>query len=197
MTATPNPANLAASLRSLLAPIRVCAGQRPESPNRCPSSAEAGRVQYMDESVIREYDQLFKWDGRKRKQTVFGAKLGRLVVTNVRVVFLSSGSNDLTLGKFVAGGLGSPLAVLRSSSTSNLDESAIAKSGGVDIPLNALTIVEVKGKFFKTLMIGFSTGDGEKFATFAPKNGPFMGGELWVDAIHTAKADLAGMKDRS
>ena len=149
----------------------------------------------MDEAVITQVDQLMKWDAPKRKQTVFGAKLGRLIVTNARVVFLSSGSNDLTLGKAVAGGMGHHTAALRSSSTSNLDGAAMANAGSLDIPLSAITTAEVKGKVFKTLAICFSTDGGDRFATFAPKNGSLIGADGLVATIEKAKADLAAMND--
>ncbi|MCU0267783.1 MAG: hypothetical protein MUF83_03950 [Acidimicrobiales bacterium] len=147
----------------------------------------------MDEEVVVSCDQLLKWDAPKRKQTVFKAKLGRLIVTNARVVFLSTGSNDLTMGKFVAGATGLHSVGLRSSSTDHLDASALGAEGSLEIPLPAVSDVWVKG-MFKALTIAYDLGAGEQHATFAPKNGPIPGGESWVQVINDAKAQyLAAM----
>ncbi len=143
----------------------------------------------MAEAVLAECDQLLKWDAPKRKQTVFSAKLGRLVVTDERVLFLSTGSNDLTVGKALASGFVSPVIGTLSSSTGHLDEGALANDGSLVVPLAAVTRVEVKG-LFKALTIGYRTGEGERFASFAPKNGGITGGTSWVELIEGARARL-------
>lgn len=140
------------------------------------------------EHVINQYDQLLKWNTPKRKQTVFGAKLGRLVLTDERLIFLSSGSNDLTIGKIAAGASGLISVATSSSSTSHLDLSALGNDGSLNLPLSDIMDAEVKGKFFKTVSIRFF-GDGEKrHATFAPKTGSFMLAAEWVEQITQARS---------
>lgn len=141
----------------------------------------------MDEILVIECDQLLKWDAPKRKQTVFSAKLGRLVVTSQRVVFLSTGSNDLTFGKVVAGAAGMHSVALSSSQTGHLDAAALGADGALDIPLPAINEVRVKG-MFKALTIGYDTGAGQQWASFAPKNGSIPGGDGWVQWINEARA---------
>ncbi|UDY35010.1 hypothetical protein [Dermatobacter hominis] len=143
----------------------------------------------MAEEVLADCEKLLKWDAPKRKQTVFSAKLGRLVVTDERVVFLSTGSNDLTIGKALASGFVSPIVGTMSSSTGHLDEGALANDGSLVIPLGAITKVEVKG-MFKALTIGYRTSEGERFASLAPKNGGIPGGDSWVELIEGARARL-------
>ena len=141
----------------------------------------------MDEILVTQCDQLLKWDAPKRKQTVFSAKLGRLVVTNRRVVFLSTGSNDLTFGKIMAGATGLHSVALSSSQTDQLDAAALGADGALDIPLPAINEVRVKG-LFKALTIGYDPGTGQRWASFAPKNGPIPGGDAWVRLIDDARA---------
>lgn len=132
-----------------------------------------------DETIVLEAEKIFRWDGPKRKQTLFKAKLGRLVLTDRRLLFLSSGKNDISVGKLVGGAV-SPLLALRTSGTGGLDLSATSAEGGLDVPRERLRGAELKG-MFKTMTVTWTDAAGaEQVATFAPKNGGMPNGGAWV-----------------
>jgi hypothetical protein len=140
-----------------------------------------------DEQILLQSDKVFRWDGPKRKQTLLKAKLGRLVLTNQRLVFLSTGKNDITVGRVVAGGLGNAALGLRTSSTQGLDMSAADAPGGMSIPVERLRSAELKG-MFKTLTVVWSDESGaEQAATFAPKNGGMPDGGTWIASLEKAR----------
>ena len=129
------------------------------------------------------------WDGPKRKQTLFGAKLGRIVLTDRRLLFLSTGTNDLGPGRFAAGAVSS-IAVLSTSATDGLDLSAAATEGGLDLRRDRIRKSELKG-MFKVLTVTWVGHDGkEEAATFAPKNGGMPDGPTWVAEIGQGRWSL-------
>src|SRR3954471_13020705 len=136
-----------------------------------------------DEVRVLSTDNVFKWDGPKRKQTVISARLGRLVLTDRRLVFLSSGSNDLSAGKLAAAGATRGASALRVSSTAALDSSALGNDGSLEVTVPQLARAELKG-MFKVLVVWWVDAAGtERAATFAPKNGGMPAGMSWVKAI--------------
>jgi hypothetical protein len=141
-----------------------------------------------DEAVVLQSDKVFKWDGPKRKQTLFKAKLGRLVLTDQRLVFLSTGKNDITVGKAMASGLVSPLIGLKTSSTAGLDMAAAEAEGGMSIPVSRLKSAELKGMFKVMTVVWEDEAGKEQAATFAPKNGGMPDGQSWVAAIESARS---------
>ncbi|MEO7572980.1 MAG: hypothetical protein ABIX10_11155 [Acidimicrobiales bacterium] len=142
----------------------------------------------MDEQVVLLEDQVFRWEGPKRKQTVAKAKLGRLVLTDRRLLFLSSGSNDLSAGKLLAGGASYGAAVLRVSSTQDMDMSAVSAPGGLEVPFSDMTSAQLKG-MFKYLVVTYRDASGaEQASTFSPKNSGMPGGATWVDEIEQRRA---------
>ena len=137
----------------------------------------------MDEQVVLLENRVFRWEGPKRKQTMFKAKLGRLVLTDRRLLFLSSGSNDLSVAKFAAGGASHGASVGRVSSTEALDLSALHAPGGLEVELSAVTSAQLKG-MFKYLVVTYTDSSGAREAsTFAPKNGGMPDGPTWVAEI--------------
>jgi hypothetical protein len=137
-----------------------------------------------DEVRVLSTDSVFKWDGPKRKQTVISARLGRLVLTDRRLVFLSTGSNDLSAGKLAAAGATRGASALRVSSTTALDASALANDGSLQVEVQQLLRAELKG-MFKVLVVWWNDGSGtERAATFAPKNGGMPAGMAWVKEIN-------------
>jgi hypothetical protein len=136
----------------------------------------------VDEQVVLMADRVFRWEGPKRKQTVIGAKLGRLALTDQRLLFLSTGKNDLTAGR-IAASAATPLAVLRVSKTEHLDVTAADVEGGLDLPVSAITSAGLKG-MFKYLVITYTDATGAPQAsTFSPKNGGMPDGATWVTEI--------------
>jgi hypothetical protein len=141
----------------------------------------------VDEQVVLLSDQVFRWEGPKRKQTIFKAKLGRLVLTDQRLIFLSSGSNDLTVGKALASGATYGAAGLRMSATDHLDLSALNAPGSLEVPVSDLLSAELKG-MFKVLVVHHRDQSGaEQASTFAPKNGGMPDGATWVAEIERRK----------
>jgi hypothetical protein len=137
----------------------------------------------MDEQVLMQADKVFRWEGKKRKQTLFSAKLGRLVLTNRRLLFLSTGKSDVTAKRLIAGGLTRGASVLGTSSTADLDLDAAHAEGGIDVPLSAISSAELTG-LFKVLTVTYSDEPGvSKASTFAPKNGGMPDGPTWVSRI--------------
>lgn len=140
-----------------------------------------GQATTSDELILQA-DKVFRWDGLKRKQTLFSAHLGRLVLTNDRLLFLSTGKNDVNAKRLI-GGAASPLAALHTSGTSQLDMSALTAKGGLAIDRSSITSAELKG-MFKVLTITFTDTEGaQRASTFAPKNGGMPDGAAWVAAL--------------
>ncbi len=144
----------------------------------------------MDVPVLGQADRIYRWEGPKRKQTLFSAKLGRLVLTPSHLIFLSSGKSDVA--KRMALGAVSPAAGLRTSGTEHLDMSALTLDGSLVVPLTQVVNAELKG-MFKVMTLTYRLDDGrEQASTFAPKNGGMPDGVGWVGAIHAARDALNG-----
>jgi hypothetical protein len=143
----------------------------------------------VEEQVVLLTDGVFRWDGPKRKATIIGANLGRVVLTDQRLLFLSSGSNDLTVGKVVASGLsrGVSAAFEKSSSTESIDLSGLDAKGGLEVPVSSITGAELKG-MFKYLVVRYKDQSGaEQATTFCPKNGGMPDGPTWVAEINRVR----------
>ncbi len=139
-----------------------------------------------DEQILMVADKVFRWEGPKRKQTLFSAKLGRLVLTNKRLLFLSTGKNDVN-AKRLLGGAVSPALGLMTSSTGDLDLSAVAAEGGLEVPAAMLQGAELKG-MFKTLTVTYTDpSGGSQASTFAPKNGGMPDGAAWVAGLEQVR----------
>ncbi len=143
----------------------------------------------MEERVLAVADGIYCWEGPKRKATLFSGKLGRVVLTDRRFLFLSTGKHDITARKLAAGAAGGLSSGLATTQTDHLDESALGAAGSLALPLGHVTTWELKG-MFKFLTVGYDGPAGKQHATFAPKNGGMPDGAGWVDAIGRAKAEL-------
>ena len=131
-----------------------------------------------DEHVLAVADGIYRWDGPKRKATLLSGTLGRLVVTNQRLLFLSTGKHDVTVGKVLAGARGNHLQSTRTDRTDGLDISALGNDGSLDVPLEHVRSAELKG-MFKFLSVTYDGGA----SAFAPKNGGMPAGQAWVELI--------------
>jgi hypothetical protein len=152
----------------------------------------------MSGEIILEADQVFRWEGPKRKSTLARAKLGRLVLTDRHLLFLSTGSNDISAMRLVGAAV-SPLAALRTGRTSQLDLAAARAPGGLEIPLEQLVSAELTS-MFKVLTIRWrSSADELVSSTFAPKNGGMPSGPSWVAALTemSKRAETSDLGDRS
>ncbi|MEO6122195.1 MAG: hypothetical protein ABIR32_00695 [Ilumatobacteraceae bacterium] len=143
-----------------------------------------------EEHILLQQEKVFRWEGDKRKQTLFSAKLGRLILTDRRLLFLSTGKNDVNAARLIGGAI-SPLAGLRTGSTKDLDLSAVTAAGGLDIPLSGVESAELKG-MFKVLTIHYRDADGQtRASTFAPKNGGMPDGGTWVSQLEQHRGSSA------
>jgi hypothetical protein len=138
----------------------------------------------MDEQLIADADRIYCWDGPKMKATLFSAKLGRLVLTDQRLVFLSSGKSDA--GTLMAKAVVSPALATRGGSTVGLDGSALANEGSVEIPIGAITRCEVGKK--RALVVSYLKEDGsEQSFAFGEKMG-MPGRDSWVTEVNARRA---------
>lgn len=135
-----------------------------------------------DEQILMEQDKVFRWEGPKRKQTLFSAKLGRLVLTDKRLLFLSTGKNDVNAKRLIGGAV-SPLLGLGTSGTGHLDLSALDAPGSLVVAASAIVSAELNG-MFKVLTVHYTDASGAKqSSTFAPKNGGMPDGASWVGRL--------------
>jgi hypothetical protein len=142
----------------------------------------------MEEQLVLVADKVFRWEGPKRKATIIGANLGRVVLTDQRLLFLSTGSNDLSAGKVIASGLTRGATALRVSSTESLDVGGLDAKGGLELPLSSITGAELKG-MFKYLVVRYKDQSGtEQATTFCPKNGGMPEGATWVAEINRLRS---------
>jgi hypothetical protein len=156
-----------------------------------PSLHDRRRGGVMAETIQGQTDQIFKWDAPKRKSTLLSAKLGRLVLTSDRLLFLSTGKHDVTVGRLVGGAI-SPVLGLGTASTDDLDLSALENEGSLDLGFDRIVHAELKG-MFKFMVVTYRDGAGqEAHATFAPKNGGMPDGPAWVEAITAARDGRTG-----
>jgi hypothetical protein len=138
----------------------------------------------MDEQLVLEADRVYRWEGPKMKATLFSAKLGRLVLTDQRVVFLSTGKTDAA--KLAGLAAISPALATRGGSTAGLDESALANEGSFSVPLAAVTRCEAGKK--RALVLSFrDEGGTEQSFAFGEKMG-MPGRDSWVEQINTRRA---------
>ena len=144
----------------------------------------------MDERVLAEANGIYRWEGPKRKQTLFSARLGRVVLTSQRLLFLSTGKHDVTVGKLVAGAAGNHYLAQRTADTGHLDLSSLDSPGSLALPLDRVVQAELKG-MFKVMTVTYLDDAGATQATtFAPKNGGMPAGASWLAEIEAAKAAL-------
>jgi hypothetical protein len=141
--------------------------------------------------VLGLADGVYRWEGPKRKQTLFKAKLGRLVLVTDRLYFLSLGKN--AIGRHVLGEI-VPVtsSLIREAQTDDLDLTALDQPGSLEVPLNRLETFRLHG-MFKVMTITYRDESGrEEASTFAPKDGGMPNGPAWIEAIAAAKAALEG-----
>lgn len=115
---------------------------------------------------------MFRWIGPSRRASLFGTKLGRLILTDQHLVFLSTGKAGW-YGQFASSG--------------RLDESALSNNGSLVVKLDRLTRYEyVKvGKIgVAYLSISFKETDGSESSYAFMNKLTLEGGSAWVEEIH-------------
>lgn len=135
------------------------------------------------EHVLAIAEGIYCWDGPKRRATLLSAKLGRLVLTADRVLFLSTGRHDVTVGKLLAGARGNHLAAMRTGRTDGLDLSALANAGSISVRRADVRSCVVVGRFGCVAMTFTDVDGAERTVTFGRRQGGVPGAHAWVDAI--------------
>ena len=120
-----------------------------------------------DERELLRVDKIFRWDGPKRKSTMFSAKVGTLVLTDRRLLYYSAGNAML-------GGA-----------------SSLEKSGAVNVSLADVRNAELT-TMWGVLTVTWTEGGREVTATFADKVAGMPDGIAWRDGINRLRESAAG-----
>ena len=148
----------------------------------------------MDEGevVLQQVYDMYRWTGPKARLWLIGTHLGALLLTNRRLLFLSSGGSGLT-ERLLLGSLGS--MILGSTRTKDLDLSALSNEGSVSAPLDDVTLCERKRRwdFAHYLSVGCRIGGEEHAYAFMSKYG-FAPAKLdrFATQLHEAKQLMPG-----
>ena len=117
------------------------------------------------------------------KATLFSAKLGSLILTNQRPLFLSSGSTDAM--QRAARAASTPVLGMHSDATAHLDLSALANPGSLEIPLSAITACKAGRK--RALIVTHTGVNGEESHAFGQQMGmPYR--DSWVEHLQNLTA---------
>lgn len=165
------------------------------------------------ERLILKADAIHRWHGRKRGRTLLKTYVGRLLLTDRRLVHLSSGGNGVargvamvllgavpgvvgtavTLGDAAKGGVDWVLGKLRDRDTETVRISAdeLAVQGSLSLPLESIEDVGLTVKRLTAyLWIVQRTTEGElREYTFSDQLS-MPDGPLWTPAIRAARAQL-------
>ena len=140
----------------------------------------------MDEQMLGQAEGIYCWRGKKMKATLFSAKIGRLVLTDRRLVFLSTGKSDagrLALGAALPFG-----NTLGGARTDALDFAALENQGSLDIPIQAITRCEpVK----RALSVSYRDADGHEHDFAFSEKMAMPGRDEWVARINSLRTSAA------
>jgi hypothetical protein len=128
----------------------------------------------MDEQLVLQSNALYCWRGPKMGMTIFNAKLGQLVLTDQRLLFLSAGKTDA--GRRMAGAAGLP-AFGGSKVAVSLDH-----DGGLEVPIQAITRCEKGAK--RALLVWYRGADGAEEANAFGERMGMPHGPSWVAEIN-------------
>lgn len=149
----------------------------------------------MSDTVLKVTDGLHLWEKPKPGATIVGAYLGRLILTDSRLLFLSTGSSGAA--RAIATGLllgHAGRLVLGKTRTDELDLSALENVGSLDIPLGRITQHEVGGAWWSTphLKIQYmDKGGTREVCCLAKKGGMRMAPFLELNqALELARKEL-------
>jgi hypothetical protein len=172
------------------------------------------------ERLILKADAIHRWRGRKRGRTLLKTYVGRLLLTDRRLVHLSSGGSGVAEGVAMTLFGAAPGAVGRAASIADaatngvdwvvgkvrdrkagdavrISAEALAVDGSLDLPLESIEDVGLTVKLLSThLWVVARTSAGEtREYTFADRI-TMPNGRLWEPAIRAARAELmAGDRD--
>lgn len=120
----------------------------------------------MEETVLFVSDNMRCWNSRKPGFTKFDTYLGRILVTNQRFIFLSSGGSKLGsifAANLLAGGIIGPLLIGKSL-TKNLELEALNNEGSFALTFKEIEFLDAvrRWDFAGYLTVHFN-GEGRSF----------------------------------
>ncbi|WP_409331732.1 hypothetical protein [Trujillonella humicola] len=127
----------------------------------------------MEEQIVAETDAVYCWPGPKMGMTVFSAKLGKMVLTDRRLLFLSAGKSGGA--QLAAGAAGLPTFGGSQVSVS------LDGDGGLEVPLAAVTRCEMGKK--RALVVWHRNQDGSETAHAFGQRMGMPAGHDWVAQI--------------
>lgn len=127
----------------------------------------------MDEQLVAESPAVYCWRGPKMGMTLFSAKLGKLLLTDRRLLFLSSGASDA--GRRAAGAAGLPTFGGSRVSVS------LDNAGSLEIPMASVIRCEVGKK--RALVVWHRSADGSEGAHAFGQQLGMPGRDEWAAAI--------------
>ena len=164
------------------------------------------------ELLLLNANRIYRWQGRKVGRTIFRARVGTLLLTNRRLVFLSSGRTDvwwrmawasLGLGpapvanaavatdavRTVVGWITDRFAGPTPGEAVEIEPAALLKDGSLSVPLTALTEFGVVQKRLSSyLWIACQTAGASAPQEFAFSDQVAIpGGRVWETTILQAR----------
>jgi hypothetical protein len=102
----------------------------------------------MTETVLDTLDGMYSWPGPRAGMTIIGARLGRLLLTTERLVFLSSGTSGIARNVRIAMTAGAVwVPVLGSTGTDQLDLHALQNDGSMTVALQLIQSAAVRRRW--------------------------------------------------
>jgi hypothetical protein len=121
------------------------------------------------EVILATVDGLYVWKAPKPGMSLIGARIGRVVVTSRRFLFLSTGTSGLGKAMLMTA-VGGPLLgfTLGRTRTDELDLGALSAEGSLDIPLERVVAARVARRWDFSNYLALDTQDTDGSArTFA------------------------------
>lgn len=125
-----------------------------------------------EENAVLSSDQILCWHGPKRKSLIAGTKIGRLVLTDQRLIFLAMGTVTWPII------IGSALGGL--PRTEKVDMSALENEGSFSVNLEAFTRYEIlRSGLTAYLSISFVDPQGTEVSYALSGKNALPGGKAW------------------
>jgi hypothetical protein len=163
------------------------------------------------ERLLLKADRIYRWRGRKMGRTIFRTRVGLLLLTDRRLVFLSSGRTDVwSRMAWASLGLG-PEPIVKAATVADatrtvlgwihgrfgtppvgepvrVEPAALLKDGSLNVPLGELTEFGVTQRRLSSfLWIAYRTGDAVEEFAFSNQVA-IPGGVVWETTIRQARA---------
>lgn len=133
----------------------------------------------MDEEQVLRSVSILRWDGPKRKAGMWTAKSGNIVLTDRRLLFLSTGKSGVTAQGLLTGRI-----------TGTVD---LSKKGSLEIPLENVVSASVETRWGLLVVHYLDSHGAEKATTFAEQVAGMPEGGSWASSIMNAKAALGSL----